>query len=333
MTWGFSSYETRFRWIAALWAILMTVWCMSPLPWEVRLIGGGVWVAVTVLASACFAWWRPRSAREIPIFLSMEGVSEEISGVSRPERVLRPSELEALIRNLLSAGYRFQTVREALIAPVRKSVVLVVDGGTRDGLSVLLPLLRRLRVKATCFVACHEAGDPRFLKSLELQEMGRSGWVEFGGTLGGGCRLPRRWARPWRAIAIGSPGFWGCCPMPLPILRVWCLRTRPFAMRFGKRVTTRRSLPRTRRIRRSAIPSPSPVATSPAVCARGRPIFSPPAVAGAPFEKIRLFGVLRRPLSAVAFFFVGQEWTQKASAKRGRKMVGCAGLEPATPTV
>ncbi len=190
MTWGFSSYETRFRWIAALWAILMTVWCMSPLPWEVRLIGGGVWVAVTVLASACFAWWRPRSAREIPIFLSMEGVSEEISGVSRPERVLRPSELEALIRNLLSAGYRFQTVREALIAPVRKSVVLVVDGGTRDGLSVLLPLLRRLRVKATCFVACHEAGDPRFLKSLGLQEKGRSGWVELGGTLGGGLPSP-----------------------------------------------------------------------------------------------------------------------------------------------
>lgn len=184
MTWGFSSYETRFRWIAALWAILMTVWCMSPLSWETRVVGGGIWIAVTVLASVCFAWWRPRSAREIPIFLSFEGVAEDASAVAHPERMLRPAELESLIRNLVSAGYRFQTVSEALSAPVRKSVVLVADGGTRDGLSVLLPLLRRMKVKATCFVACHETRDPRFLKSLELQEMARSGWVEFGGTLG-----------------------------------------------------------------------------------------------------------------------------------------------------
>ena len=29
MTWGFSSYETRFRWAAAAWVVLMTIWCMK----------------------------------------------------------------------------------------------------------------------------------------------------------------------------------------------------------------------------------------------------------------------------------------------------------------
>ena len=183
MTWGLSSYETRFRWIAALWAILMTIWCMSPLPWRIRLMGGGVWIAITVLASIRFAWWRPRSARDVPIFLSMGAVSDVVTDAHPAARTVRPSELEALIRNLLSAGYRFQTAREALTAPARKAVALVIDGGTRDVLTVLLPLLRRLGVKATCCVPHHETGDPAYLKPLELQEVARSGMVEFGGRL------------------------------------------------------------------------------------------------------------------------------------------------------
>ncbi len=183
MTWGLSSYETRIRWMAALWAILMTVWCMSPLAWQIRLIGGAIWVAITVLASCCYAWWRPRSARDVPIFLSFGRVSETLSDAVSPKRTLRPKELETLIRNLLSAGYRFQTVREALTAPIRKSVVPVVDGGTRADLSELLPILRRTGAKATCFIAPRDPADVRFLKSLELQELARSGLVEIGASL------------------------------------------------------------------------------------------------------------------------------------------------------
>lgn len=184
MTWGLSSYETRFRWIAALWAILMTVWCMSPLPWHIRLFGGALWVILSVLASVRFAWWRPRSARDIPIFLSIGAVSDAPTDALPAARTVRPSELEALIRNLLSAGYRFQTVREALTSPTRKAVALIHDGGARDALTTLLPLLCRLGVKATCCIPHHAPGDPRYLTSLELQEMARSGRVEFGGHLG-----------------------------------------------------------------------------------------------------------------------------------------------------
>ena len=168
MTWGFSSFETRFRWAAALWAILMTVWCMSPLPWQVRAIGGLVWVAITVGVSLRFAWWRPRLPREVPICL-VAGVDVAL--------------LEPLVRNLLAAGYRFQTVGEALESPVRKGVVLTFDGGTRDHFTTLLPFLRRMGVKATCFVSDSGMRDAEHLKPMEMQEMVRSGLIELGGWL------------------------------------------------------------------------------------------------------------------------------------------------------
>lgn len=168
MTWGFSSFETRFRWAAALWAILMTVWCMSPLPWQARAIGGLVWVAITIGVSLRFSWWRPRLPREVPICL-VAGVDVAL--------------LEPLVRNLLAAGYRFQTVGEALESPVRKAVVLTFDGGTRDHFTILLPFLRRMGVKATCFVSDSGMRDAEHLKPMEMQEMVRSGLIELGGWL------------------------------------------------------------------------------------------------------------------------------------------------------
>ena len=185
MTWGFSSYETRFRWAAALWAVLMTVWCMCPLSWQVRLIGAAVWVAITVLSTLHFAWWRPRIARDIPIFLSMDGVAPDPIREEYPKKTVTPEELRILVRNLLAAGYRFQTVHEAVTAPVRKAVVLTFNGGTRDGLGYLLPILKQYGVKATCFVPGdgETASDEFHLKPLELREMARSGLVGFGGTL------------------------------------------------------------------------------------------------------------------------------------------------------
>lgn len=171
MTWGFASYETRFRWAAALWAILMTVWCMSPLPWTVRLIGAGIWILVTVLVSLPFAWWRPRSARDVPIFLQADAL------------LAAPAELKVLVKNLAVAGYRFQTVSEAVRAPVRKSVVLTFDQGTRDIREVLLPIVKEMEFKATCFVTDRGCTDERYLKPLELQELVRSGFVELGGTM------------------------------------------------------------------------------------------------------------------------------------------------------
>lgn len=171
MTWGFSSYETRFRWAAALWAVLMTIWCMSPLPGGIRLIGAGLWILVTVVISLPFAWWRPRQARDVPIFLQADALLDA------------PEELKALVKNLVASGYRFQTVSEAVRAPIRKSVVFTFDRGTRDILEMLLPLVKALEIRVTCFVTDRGCTDERYLKPLELQELVRSGLVELGGSM------------------------------------------------------------------------------------------------------------------------------------------------------
>ena len=168
MTWGFASYETRFRWAAALWAVLMTIWCMSPLPWRVRVFGAILWVAITLGVSVRFAWWRSRSAREVPIFLRMRCANE--------------AAVERLIRNLVAAGYRLQTVSEALEAPARKAVAITFDDGGREAFSRIFPLLKKLHAKATFFVTDRGAREADFLKPLEIQEMARSGLIEFGGT-------------------------------------------------------------------------------------------------------------------------------------------------------
>ena len=148
MNWGFASYETRFRWVAAIWAVILTGWCFADTNWKVRVVGALLWVIITVVLSLRFAWWRPRSEREVPIFLLLGRRSEAGADVACPSL----ADLEVLIRNLLAAGYRFQTVTEAIVAPARKSVAMTFDGGARETLGSLLPLLQRYNVKATLFV-------------------------------------------------------------------------------------------------------------------------------------------------------------------------------------
>lgn len=184
MTWGFASYETRFRWMAAIWAIALTAWCMChAIPWPIRLIGGVVWVVITILGSLSVAWWRPRSARDVPIFIAAEGVTDAPFPTQDASRTFTPAGLKALIRALTVAGYRFQTVSEAIAAPDRKSVVLTFTGATRDCFLTLLPILRETNTKATCFLPTPTHDDPSRLRALEVQEMARSGLIEIGGML------------------------------------------------------------------------------------------------------------------------------------------------------
>jgi peptidoglycan/xylan/chitin deacetylase (PgdA/CDA1 family) len=179
MTWGFAAYETRIRWIAALWAILTTILITSPLSWTVTWIVLGAWVALTVLPSLAFAWWRPRVTRGVPIFLRFVSVGDELNPSEPRGNTIRPRELERLISNLLVAGYQFQTVDEALVMPARKSIVMTFDGGYRDNIRQLLPILKKYNVKATCFITNRCDTDPRYLKALEIQEVMRSGLVSF----------------------------------------------------------------------------------------------------------------------------------------------------------
>lgn len=177
---GLASYEARFRWLAVVWAILMTIWCMCPLPWQVRLTGAIIWVAITLIISLLIAWWRPRSEREVPIFLCFNNVADTPADPTHPERTIRPQDLETLITKLKAAGYRLLTTSEAAAHPDLKSVVLTFDGGSRDGFFALYPILRKHNAKATCLIPECLPNDDDRLKVLEIKEMARSGLVEFG---------------------------------------------------------------------------------------------------------------------------------------------------------
>lgn len=179
MTWGIASYETRIRWIAALWAIITTCLIMSPLSWGVTFIVLGGWIAFTIIPSLAFAWWRPRVTRGVPIFVRFVSVGDEVNPSEPAANTIRPRELDRLIYNLIVAGYQFQTVDEALEKPARKSIVMTFDGGYRDIVSNLLPILKKYNVKATCFITNRCDTDICYLKALEIQEVLRSGLVAF----------------------------------------------------------------------------------------------------------------------------------------------------------
>lgn len=183
MTLGLSSYEARFRWLAIIWVVLMTIWVMCPLAWQTRLIGAAIWLGVTLAISLLVAWWRPRSSRDVPVFLCLRNVADAPIDAVHPEATISPKTLETLIIRLKAANYRLMTASEAIAAPDQKAVVLTFDGGSRDAFFNLFPVLKKHHAKATCFVPALDPQNVDHLKSLEIQEMVRSGLVEIGSTV------------------------------------------------------------------------------------------------------------------------------------------------------
>lgn len=183
MTLGLSSYEARFRWVAIIWVVLMTIWIMCPLAWQTRLIGAAIWLGITLILSLLVAWWRPRSSRDVPIFLCLRHVANKPLDAEHPEATISPATLEQLIIKLKAANYRLLTASEAIQTPDQKSVILTFDGGARDAFFELFPILRKHHAKATCFIPECAALDTDHLRTLEIKEMVRSGLVEFGSTL------------------------------------------------------------------------------------------------------------------------------------------------------
>ncbi|MBQ9694080.1 MAG: polysaccharide deacetylase family protein [Kiritimatiellae bacterium] len=214
---GLSSYEARFRWLAVLWAILMTIWCMCPLPWQTRLTGAAIWIAITILISLVVAWWRPRSKREVPIFLSFNHVAERPVDPEHPEKTIRPQDLETLIFHLKAAGYRTLTTSEAIAHPDLKSVVLTFDGGSRDAFFALFPILRKLNAKATCLIPECEPADVDQLKVLEIKEMARSGLIEFGATVTPQQAQSATLAEDIRRMRHWLTGVLGALPIPFAL--------------------------------------------------------------------------------------------------------------------
>lgn len=175
-------YE-RAIWLGlAVWLAGALVACLMPAPWAVRIGAMALWGAVGLVASLRVAWWRPRAPRACPLFLMLHAVSEAVVDPVCPNNSIRPGELARLILDLRRAGYTFHTVSEVLSDPGSRRVALTFDDGFVDNYTTLLPLLRELGAKATCYVTNRGAADPtHFLSAGQIREMADSGLFEFGG--------------------------------------------------------------------------------------------------------------------------------------------------------
>ena len=142
-------------------------------------------VAMAVFSLCRCAWWWPRWPADVPSFLMLHSVSEDVIDASCPNNTIRPAELERLIVMLKARGYAFRTFGEAAAAPGRRTVVLTFDDGYADNYTELFPILKRQDVSATCFVTNRGETDPRFLSPRQIREMDASGLVEFGGHTAG----------------------------------------------------------------------------------------------------------------------------------------------------
>jgi len=99
-----------------------------------------------------------------------------------------PKRLEAQLQMLRAMGFTFLTMSEAVAllsgkwrGPVpKRAVVLTVDDGFRSAYTVLFPLLRRYKAKATLFVYTSWLGKTSNALTWEqLREMTQSGLVEI----------------------------------------------------------------------------------------------------------------------------------------------------------
>jgi len=98
-----------------------------------------------------------RAAFRRPVVLVYHGVNDVEPRLDPRRLVASPAHLEAHIRLLLRLGYRFVTADELAGAgpaapPPLGTAVLTFDDGFRDAVDVVLPLLRRLGIKATFYV-------------------------------------------------------------------------------------------------------------------------------------------------------------------------------------
>ncbi|MDO8837058.1 MAG: polysaccharide deacetylase family protein [Vicinamibacterales bacterium] len=116
---------------------------------------------------------------------------------ARYRRMLVTPELLAFqVRVLRLAGYRFGTLRDAVLQPGRRAVV-TFDDGYLDNLQRGLPVLERLGVPATVFVVSSDVGG----RAVRWAESGES----LAADLMGWDDLRRLQESGWE---IGSHGHW-----------------------------------------------------------------------------------------------------------------------------
>ena len=149
-------------------------------------------------------WWWPRW--RTPSFLMLHSVGDDVADPCCANNTVRPRELRDFIAALSADGYHFMTFRDAVESGDSRTACLTFDDGYADNYTTLFPILREMRVPATCFVTSRgDPGFPRerwsneepippgaaFLTAAMLREMDASGLVEIGGHTAGHATLTK----------------------------------------------------------------------------------------------------------------------------------------------
>lgn len=102
-----------------------------------------------------------------PVVAAYHAVHPAQPGVRADDVIVSPEALEADVRRLDAAGYRFLTAEELVSEtggerPRDGTAILTFDDGWRDGLTVAAPLLSRLRCgrRSSSAPACGRGATP-----------------------------------------------------------------------------------------------------------------------------------------------------------------------------
>jgi peptidoglycan/xylan/chitin deacetylase (PgdA/CDA1 family) len=87
-----------------------------------------------------------------PLVLAYHGVGETANGDDPRRLIVSPRHLEAQVRLLKRLRYRFVTAGELAEGATGRTATLTFDDGWENSLTVAVPLLQRLRVRATFYL-------------------------------------------------------------------------------------------------------------------------------------------------------------------------------------
>jgi peptidoglycan/xylan/chitin deacetylase (PgdA/CDA1 family) len=134
-------------------------------------------LAVAFLAN--YNIWRREITLDAPRVLMYHSISETPNCV-HPELSVKPDNFNKQINHLRKQGFNFYTVSEiANSSPRTPAVALTFDDGFSDNYNLVFPILKKLNIKATIYVAPHIEGISK-LSEQQIFEMHSSGLVEFG---------------------------------------------------------------------------------------------------------------------------------------------------------
>ncbi len=178
-----------------------------------------VLVAIAAIAfSLRYNWWRPPVSYDKARILMYHRIAPPIPGAHKRNKWrVAPEAFERQMAWFAKHGWRSFTVSELIEAETLppKAFCITFDDGYADNYTTALPILKRYGFKATVYLVPHakenrweafeEERYDRLLNEKEIEEMVRSGLIEFGShtlTHANLLRLPREEA--YREIAASK---------------------------------------------------------------------------------------------------------------------------------